>query len=69
MSQNQNSINSNELEENLGDIPSGISKQSGDNSKGNEIQSELNNQNSVIANGNGNNDQTTGFYNCFFGLI
>lgn len=66
MSQNQNSINSNELEENLGDIPSEISKQSGDNSKGNEIQSELNrtdNQNSVIANGNGNNDQTTGYYN------
>uniref|UniRef100_A0A336LTF6 CSON004465 protein n=1 Tax=Culicoides sonorensis TaxID=179676 RepID=A0A336LTF6_CULSO len=61
MSENQNSLNSNELEDNVGQMPSSIRKESADITRGTVGQSEsnstttTNNQNIIV---NGNNDTT-----------
>lgn len=61
MSENQNSINSNELEANMGEIPSGIHKDSSDNTRKATEQNDTNtttttnNQNIIV---NGNNDMS-----------
>lgn len=67
MSANQNSLNSNELEGNMGELPSGIHKDSADNARNTLGQSDsnltttTNNQNIIV---NGNNDMSSSNNTC-----
>lgn len=73
MSENQNSLNSNELEGNMGELPTGIRKESADNTRNTtgEVESSnltttttttTNNQNIFV---NGNNDLSSKSFSFF----
>lgn len=69
MSANQNSLNSNELEGNIGDLPTAIRKDSADNARNTVGQSDsnltttTNNQNIIV---NGNNNLSSNIFLCQF---